>query len=72
MANIEKGSNPETRRRLRRVLTPEALRDLRIAFSAGIRVEVNTSGGPVKLDWEKITEVGKRGVTPSLPKPYGE
>jgi hypothetical protein len=72
MTNTEKGRTPEARRKVRPVLTAEALRDLRIAFSAGIRMDVNTSGGPIKLDWEKITEVGKRGVPSSLPKPYGE
>lgn len=72
MANIEKGRNPEVRRSVRRVLSPQDLRNLRMAFSAGTPPEINTSGGPIKLDWEKIAEVGRRGVTPSLPKPYGE
>lgn len=72
MTNTEKGRNPEARRKVRPVLTAEALRALRRAFSAGIQMDLNTSGGPVKLDWEQIAEVGKRGVTPSLPKPYGE
>jgi hypothetical protein len=72
MTNIEKGIISEvSKRKVRHVLWSEALRNLRLAFSAGINMGPNTSGGPLELDWAKIEEVGKRGVTPSMPKPYG-
>jgi hypothetical protein len=73
MTQIENGRSPERANRpVKPSLGPQELRALRIALSAGIHMDVNTSGGPVKLDWEQIAEVGKRGVTSSLPKPYGE
>ncbi len=70
MNNVERNKRT-SEKRFRPSLDQNALRALRIAFSVHSRPEVNTSGGPVEINWDQVDEAAKRPLSASLPKPYG-